>query len=378
MEETTVLVGATPVMHRLRDEISNAARSDAKVLVTGESGSGKEITARMIHVQSNRAQAPYITLNCAGLTETLLESELFGHVRGSFTGAYRDKPGLLELAHRGTLFLDEIGEMSLRMQSAFLRFLETGEIQRVGETRIPSRLDVRIIAATNRDLKEMIAAKTFREDLYYRLNVIHLSVPPLRERRDDIPLLAAHLSTTLSGRFGTAPAALSQETLAVLSSYAWPGNVRELRNIIERLVVRRGGSIVEPADLPDEVMTITSALGAAAPAVSPADGLFAAMVKDRESFWTAVYRPFMSRDLTRQELQKVVSYGLERTRGNYRSLVELFNMPPDDYKRFLNFLRKHQCHVPFQHFRGMASVRLVAPSAERRPASHTTPLRRGA
>jgi transcriptional regulator with PAS, ATPase and Fis domain len=362
-------------MCHLRDEIADAARSDAKVLVTGESGTGKEITARLIHLQGLRSRAPYVTLNCAGLPETLLESELFGHVRGSFTGAYRDKPGLLELAHRGTLFLDEIGEMSLRMQGVFLRFLETGEIQRVGATRLASRLDVRIIAATNRNLKEMIADKTFREDLFYRLNVIHVAVPTLRERRDDLPMLVAHLAAAISAKLGVAVPTFSRDALATLSAYSWPGNVRELRNIVERVVVRHRGGIIEATDLPHEVLDLTEKAAPAATVASQADVLFTTMVKGGESFWTVVYRPFMARDLTRQELQKIVGHGLERTRGNYRSLVELFNMPSDDYKRFLNFLRKHQCHLPFQHFRGAAAVRFAV-AADR--SGNVRALRRGA
>src|SRR5438270_8529879 len=187
--EPVELVGISPAARALREDIGCAARSDGKVLISGESGSGKEIVARLIHAQSARRRVPLVTLNCAGLPETLLESELFGHTRGSFTGAYRDKPGLLELGHRGTVFLDEIGEMSLRMQSMLLRFVETGEIQRVGATRTEASLDVRVITATNRDLTTLIAEKLFREDLYYRLNVLHIVVPPLRSRREDIPAL---------------------------------------------------------------------------------------------------------------------------------------------------------------------------------------------
>src|SRR5260221_14383678 len=172
------LVGISPIIVALRADIACAARSDGKVLISGESGSGKEIVAKLIHVQIARQRIPLVTLNCAGLPETLLESELFGHTRGSFTGAYRDKPGLLEQGNRGTVFLDEIGETSLRMQSMLLRFLETGEIQRIGATRTEARLDVRIIAATNRDLTALITDKTFRQDLYYRLNVLHIIVPP--------------------------------------------------------------------------------------------------------------------------------------------------------------------------------------------------------
>src|SRR5512135_841274 len=187
-----ILIGGGPAMTELKQEIERIARSEAKVLITGESGVGKELVAQAIHARSARRERAFIAVNCAGLPETLLESELFGHVKGSFTGAYRDKPGKLELAHEGTVFLDEVGEMTLRMQGLFLRFLETGEIQKVGAERALGTVNVRVIAATNRNLSELIEAGQFREDLFYRLNVIHLHVPPLRERREDIPLLVEH------------------------------------------------------------------------------------------------------------------------------------------------------------------------------------------
>src|SRR5437868_4656735 len=189
------LIAQSQVMMTLQQEIDRVARSDAKVLITGESGVGKEIVARSIHLRGPRAANVFAPVNCAGLPETLLESELFGHVKGSFTGAYRDKPGKLESAHMGTSFLDEIGEMTLRMQGLLLRFLETGELQKVGADGSGRIVNVRVIAATNRNLRDMITQGTFREDLFYRLNVIHIVVPPLRERREDIPLLAQQFLT---------------------------------------------------------------------------------------------------------------------------------------------------------------------------------------
>ena len=187
------IIAASPAMLEVLAMARRAAAGESKVLVTGESGVGKDLIARTVHVHSSRANGPFVALNCAGLTETLLESELFGHVKGSFTGAYRDKAGKLQQAHRGTLFLDEVGEMSLRMQALLLRFLETGEIQSVGAHGSSGIANVRVIAATNRNLADRVAAGEFREDLLYRLRVIHIHVPPLRERRDDIPLLVAHL-----------------------------------------------------------------------------------------------------------------------------------------------------------------------------------------
>ena len=349
------LIGESAAVTALRDDIACAAQSDSKVLISGESGSGKEVAARLIHRHGSRNRMPLVTLNCAGVPETLLESELFGHARGSFTGAYRDKQGLLELGHHGTVFLDEIGEMTLRMQSMLLRFLETGEIQRVGSARTDTRVDVRIIAATNRDLSAAVAERAFRQDLFYRLNVLHISVPPLRRRREDIPALVMHLGARLANEYGVPTPTVTAEAMHRMMDYDWPGNVRELRNLLERTIARRRGGEVHVSDLPREFYARAGAHVAPTAALSHADTLYAHMVNQRETFWKVVHQPFISRDLTRETLQAIVSRGLEETRGNYRMLVELFNMPPEDYKRFLNFLRKHQSHVPFQRFRASVS-----------------------
>jgi transcriptional regulator with PAS, ATPase and Fis domain len=365
--ETTELVGISPGIVALREEIAHAARCDAKVLVTGESGAGKEIVARLIHSQSARRRSPLVTVNCAALTETLLETELFGHVRGSFTGAYRDRTGVFEQAHRGTVFMDEIGETTPRMQGLLLRFLETGEIQRVGADRVQTRVDVRVIAATNRVLVEAVAQKVFREDLYYRLNVVHLYVPPLRERRDDIPLLLRHFLDLFARQYQTPIPELSSQALDILLEHPWPGNVRELKNVVERLIVRAGGRTIASDDLPLDIRRVTPVVAAAvvaAPAKSVADQLYDQMVTDRQSFWSVVYGPFMSRDLTRADIRSLVKRGLEATSGNYKVLVELFNMKPDDYKRFLGFLRKYHCHIPFQQFRSAALSRPASEEIE--------------
>lgn len=346
------LIGADANIGAIQKDIACAARCDAKVLITGESGVGKEVVARLIHQESDRAHAPLMTINCAGLPESLLESELFGHVRGSFTGAHRDKVGLLQMATGGTLLMDEVGEMSLRMQALLLRFLETGEIQRVGSDGTQGRVDVRIIAATNQNLLEQIATKAFREDLYYRLNVIHLIIPPLRERREDIPLLAEHFLQMYSQTHGFEPPQLSEAVWDHLKKYRWPGNVRELRNLIERLVVRGSTSPITLAELPADVLQPPGNT-AVAPyrRLSATDVMFERMTVRKESFWDVVYVPFMQRDLTRDDLRSIIRRGLEDSRGSYKLLVELFNLPPGDYKRFLNFLRKHDCHMPFQRFR---------------------------
>ena len=346
-------------MRSLDEEVTRAARSDAKVLITGETGVGKEVVAQLIHKRSARSANHMVTLNCAGLPDSLLESELFGHVKGSFTGAYRDKPGLLELAPNGTVFLDEVGEMSPRMQVVLLRFLETGEIQRVGADRSHTRVNVRLITATNRRLEEEVAAGTFREDLYFRLNVIRLQVPPLRERGEDIRLLTSHYLEWYRRTHRASADDVAPEVLDVLSKYSWPGNVRELKNVVERMVLKAHGSTIRTSDLPPELTRRPPSAGAAAPtaqaAPSRVDELISRMLDHGESFWTSVYPVFMSRDMTRADLRQIVQTGLEHAKGNYRLLVEQFNIPPSDYKRFLAFLRKHDCQLPFQKFRTIST-----------------------
>jgi DNA-binding NtrC family response regulator len=357
MKSARQLVGSSATVHLIEQEIECAARSDAKVLITGETGVGKEVVAKLIHDRSRRAKEPLITINCAGVPDSLLESELFGHVRGSFTDAYRDKRGWLEQAHGGTIFMDEVGEMSLRMQALLLRFLENGEIQRVGSEQVRSALNVRVIAATNRDLMARIVEKSFREDLFYRLNVIHVAISPLRERVEDIPLLFDHFIRMYCEHHGIEAPLVLDETMARLTAYQWPGNVRELKNVVERLVVRTQSGVITPEDLPREISgrwiaPAVSSPAALAPRPTP-DVLFERMSVGGESFWSVVYEPFMSRDLTRQDLRLVVSRGLEETRGNYKALVQFFNLAPGDYKRFLSFLRKYECQMPFQPFRAL-------------------------
>ena len=358
MTNPVTLIGISTAIRGVEEEMDHAARSDAKVLITGESGVGKEIVARLIHERGRRGRAPLVTINCAGFPDSLLESELFGHMKGSFTDAHRDKRGWLESAHGGTIFMDEIGEMSLRMQALLLRFLETGEIQRVGADRRQAPLDVRVIAATHRRLINHIADKTFREDLYYRLNVIHIEVPPLRERREDVLIILDHFLHSFSESHELPVPEISAEALTYLTDYQWPGNVRELRNVAERLVLRGLNRPVDADALPQEILRDSRAQRSAAKTgatpgqvMSTQLVLFERLVTEGASFWSEAYEPFMARDLTRHEIRELVRLGLEHTRGNYKLLVTTFNMPPEDYKKFLNFLRKYQCHVPFQGFR---------------------------
>lgn len=229
--------------------ISRVGRTDVTILVTGESGTGKELVARALHEESARRNKPFIALNCSALPSELVESELFGHTRGAFTGAVKDRGGLFEAAHGGTLFLDEIGDLPLLAQAKVLRALESGEVMRVGGTRT-SRVDVRVIAATNRPLDEMVSDGRFREDLLYRLKVISLALPPLRDRISDIPLLSTHFLGLFATRHGLPARAIGDDAHEILMQYEWPGNVRELRNVIEGALVMCDGAEIAACDLP--------------------------------------------------------------------------------------------------------------------------------
>jgi DNA-binding NtrC family response regulator len=237
------MIGASPTIKQIFLMIEKVAPSDSRVLIYGESGTGKELVAKAIHLRSERAAEPFVTVNCAAIPDDLIESELFGHERGAFTGAVAQHAGKFALASGGTLFLDEIGEMSPRIQAKVLRVIEDGEICPVGSSRT-SHVDVRIIAATNRDLKEALRSREFREDLYFRLGVIQITVPPLRERREDIPLLVEHFMAKLCSERKHATLKLSIGALETLIEYPWPGNVRELRNLVEKMVVLSGNDTV--------------------------------------------------------------------------------------------------------------------------------------
>jgi transcriptional regulator with PAS, ATPase and Fis domain len=347
------LVDASRTMRHVRALATRAAAGDAKVFITGESGVGKDVVARYIHAHSSRAGRPFIAVNCAAIAESLLETELFGHTRGSFTGAYRDRIGRLEAAHRGTIFLDEIGEMSLQMQAHLLRFLEGGEIQPVGSPGGPIRVDVRIISATNRDLGQLVAAGTFRSDLLYRIKVLHIHVPPLRERKEDLPLLIESAAAR-AGR----PIRFSEAAIQVMARYRWPGNVRELHNVIEQAAWMSESTDVDVADLPEAVRFASS------DGLMPrrerrrrlADELYSTLVDGHYTFWGHIHPLLLKRDITRHDLRQLVSLGLASTRGNYRGLLKLFGMADGDYKRFMNFLAAHDCTVDFRQFRSPTPI----------------------
>jgi DNA-binding NtrC family response regulator len=252
-EGPTVLVGNSPAMAGVHRLIATVAPTDSTVMILGETGTGKELVARTLYRQSKRADMPFVPVNCGALSENLVESELFGHRKGAFTGADRDHKGLFEVANGGTLFLDEVGELNKNIQVKLLRFLESGEIRRVGETE-PFRTDVRVLCATNRDLREMIKEEAFREDLYFRINTFEIRLPPLRERRQDIPDLARHLLSRAARRPAEQVAdLLSPEAVDVLLEHDWPGNVRELANVMEHAYIIAGGQRINSDHLPNHI-----------------------------------------------------------------------------------------------------------------------------
>jgi two-component system, NtrC family, nitrogen regulation response regulator NtrX len=246
------IIGESTSVKEIIKQISMVAPRNAWVLITGENGTGKEVVAMNIHLQSSRAQKPFIAVNCAAIPEELIESELFGHIKGAFTGAVANQKGKFELADRGTLFLDEIADMSLKTQAKILRVLQEQQFEKIGDDE-SVKVDVRVIAATNKDLAQEIEDGTFREDLYYRLNVIPFHVDPLRERTGDIPLLVNHFLRQMSVELNEPPKTISSEVMRILEEYAWPGNVRELKNLVERLSIMTQGLDVAVSDLPDSV-----------------------------------------------------------------------------------------------------------------------------
>ncbi len=303
------MVGSSSAMRAVYQFIAKVAPADSTVLVHGESGTGKELVARAIHRNSRRTGKPFLAINCAALTETLLESELFGHEKGAFTGAVAQKRGKLEAADGGTVFLDEIGELAPSLQAKLLRVLQEHEFERVGGTR-PIRVEIRVIAATNKDLAEAVRNGAFRQDLYYRLNVVSLTMPPLRDRKEDIPMLATYFAAGYAKRNGRRVLGLSPEAQSLLINYDWPGNVRELENAIERAIVLGSCELILPEDLPDTVR---------GPGASPSQ---------KTSYHEAVSAA------KRQAVLKAV----EQAGGNYTEAAKLLGIHPNNLHRLIRNL----------------------------------------
>jgi DNA-binding NtrC family response regulator len=300
------IIGRSPRMRELFQLLETVAATSSTVLITGETGTGKELAARAIHHNSSRRNGRFVALNCSAIPETLLEAELFGHVRGAFTGAVANRQGKLEQAHRGTLFLDEVGTMSPALQAKLLRVLQEREFERVGDSHT-IKVDVRIIGATHSDLARMVAEGTFREDLYYRLNVIPIHMPPLRERREDIPLLVQHFLERLAAESGRPPVTVSQEATRRLMAYSWPGNVRQLENMVERaLAFSRGRTQLDVSDFGPEINLEADPINGADIAF-PEEGI------DFERYIESVELALIRRSL-------------ERTNGNKRQAAQLLNL----------------------------------------------------
>jgi Nif-specific regulatory protein len=304
------MVGVSPRMRDVYQFVSKVAQTDSTVLIRGESGTGKELVARAIHRNSPRAGMPFLAINCAALTETLLESELFGHEKGAFTGAFAQKRGKLELADRGTVFLDEVGEMPPACQSRLLRLIQEREFERVGGTR-QIRSDIRLIAATNRDLEAAIDRGTFRKDLYYRLNVVSLTMPPLRDRREDIPLLASHFVAKHGKRARRRVAGIAPEAVACLKAHDWPGNVRDLENAIERAVVLGSTDLIMAEDLPETVFE-------SAPHGAGAIGGYHEAIRD--------------------EKMRIILAALDQTEGSFTEAAKLLGIHPNYLHRLVRNL----------------------------------------
>src|SRR5579862_3322075 len=318
------IIGQSPKMKAIFDMIQTVAPQNSRVLITGESGTGKELVARAIHENSARAQTPFITINCGAFPETLLESELFGYMKGAFTGANENRRGLFQAAHGGTLFLDEIGNMSLTMQVKLYRVLQEGKVRPIGSTE-ETDVDVRVIAATNKDFEREIAEGRFREDLYYRLSVIPLQLPALRERREDIPLLARHFLERFRKSMEKPVEGISPEAMRKLEAYEWPGNVRELENTIERAVALESGGRVSVESLPDRIRnhyheTIPNASDNGDAPTLPDDGL------DLSAFIEKVERSYLLA-------------ALERSDGVRTHAAELLKM---SYRSFRHFAKKYE------------------------------------
>ncbi len=322
VDEAHAMVGTSPALRGVRALIDKVGPTPARVLITGENGSGKELVARAIHAASPRRQGPFIEVNCAAIPSELIESELFGHMKGSFTGAFADRPGKFELADGGTLFLDEIGDLSLPAQAKMLRALQEGEVTRVGGAKA-LRVDVRVLAATNKDLEAEIAAGRFREDLLYRLNVVPIVVPPLRERAADIPELVDHFASSIAAAAGVPARQFDPSAVERLQRRAWPGNVRELRNAVERLMILAAGKSVTAADV-DRILA-GSADAAAGAAGSSMDSPFSAPTF--EAFKLGAERVFLEGKLRQHDWNvSETARALDMPRSNLYKKIERYGL----------------------------------------------------
>ncbi len=343
-----LLVGQHPLMQALFLRIRQAASSSVTVLIDGESGTGKELVAKGVHQFSARASLPFVPINCAALPEQLIEAELFGYEKGSFTGADQRRLGLFEAAHGGTLFLDEVSAMPLASQARLLRTIQEKSIRRIGEMK-ERPVDVRIVAASNQDLRQMVREGRFREDLYHRLNVFPIQVPPLRERISDIRSLAVHFLAALNGREEQGKQ-LSRSALSFLEQHSFPGNVRELQNLVESLFCTSQGDVITARDVVER-LPVNDRQEQGWQGRSSARAMLDELREGRADFWVDVRDAFLERDVSRGDVRELIREGLRLTRGNYKDLLQQMRLPARDYKKFLAFLTNHRCKVDFRPFR---------------------------
>jgi DNA-binding NtrC family response regulator/serine/threonine protein kinase/tetratricopeptide (TPR) repeat protein len=339
------LVGASKVMKDVCAQIRMAATNSATVLIEGESGTGKELVAKAIHAVGPRAKSPFIPVDCGAIPEGLIEAELFGSKKGAYTGASADRPGVFEAAHKGTIFLDEISNMPLPLQVKLLRVIQEREVRRIGETR-GRPIDVRIIAASNQNLETLSERGGFRKDLLYRLKVLYIKVPALRNRRDDIPMLAHTVLQKLNAS-NKAKKCFAAGVIDQLSAHKLPGNVRELQNAIERAFFSTAGIIITAVPLDGAV----ASTAASSPSQDEIQGWFNDLSEGRKDFWSAIYSRYKRRDISREKVVALVDFGLRSTRGSYKAMAGVFRLKPRDYRRFMDFLRRNDCLLDFRPYR---------------------------
>jgi transcriptional regulator with PAS, ATPase and Fis domain len=341
------IIGASKAIREVYSHIKAAAGNAATVLIEGESGTGKELVAKAIHSAGPRAKAPFIAVDCGAIPEALIEAELFGAKKGSYTGASADRAGLFEAAHRGTIFLDEISNTTPALQAKLLRVIQEREIRRIGETR-GRPVDVRLIVASNQSLETLAAAGQFRKDLLYRLNVLHVRVPPLRNRREDIPMLAHAFLQKLNASNKTRRY-FASGVIDNLLAQTFAGNVRELQNAVERAFFLTKG-----------IMITTIAIDAAAASADTQSDEVQTWFKDisegRKDFWSAIHKSYKRRDISREKVLAFVDFGLRSTRGSYKEMAGRFRLKEAEYRRFMDFLRRNECLLDFRPYRKAASI----------------------
>jgi DNA-binding NtrC family response regulator len=336
------LIGASKPIREVYSQIQMAAGNAATVLIEGESGTGKELVAKAIHAAGTRVKQPFIAVDCGAIPEGLIEAELFGSKKGSYTGAVMDRPGLFEAAHGGTIFLDEISNTTKGLQAKLLRVIQEREVRRIGETK-GRAIDVRLIAASNQNLEVLADTGHFRKDLLYRLRVLHIKVPPLRTRRDDVSMLAHAFLKKLNAANGSRKY-FTPDTITHLLTKQFPGNVRELQNAVERAFFSARGIMI------NEIPIETSGTINAVP-TDEAQTWFKDLSEGRKDFWSAIHTRYKRRDISREKVVALVDFGLRSTRGSYKTMASMFRLKENDYRRFMDFLRRADCLLDFRPYR---------------------------